>query len=226
MKLRQAFTLIELMIVLVILGALVAVILTSFDYGESNVKRDATTVEMENIRKAFVRYYADNFPSLEAGEAFHVAAKYGISVLCVNRLPAYASGSDETIFENEAIRETDRKNKLGWQGPYIMQEGTEKVTVSDAGTDWQNPSTDNNAISVPVIYDAYEGYYRVVVPEGNLNDGSGNVAHPEKACLVCTGPNRRLETSSENIDTTTGSPTFGELQAQGDDIVLKIFPRN
>lgn len=224
MKLRRAFTLIELMIVLVILGALAAVILTSFDYGEGNVKRDSTTVEMENIRKAFVRYYADNFPSLEANEAFHVAAKYGISVLCVNRLPAY-DGSDKTIFENEAIRETDRKNKLGWQGPYIMQEGTEKVSVSAEGTDWQTPAA-GSTISVPVIYDAYEGYYRVVVPKGNLGDGHGDVAHPEKAYLVCTGPNRRLETSSENIDTTTGSPTFGELIAQGDDIVLKIFPRN
>lgn len=224
MKLRRAFTLIELMIVLVILGALAAVILTSFDYGEGNVKRDSTTVEMENIRKAFVRYYADNFPSLDAGGAFHVAAKYGISVLCVNRLPAY-DGSDETIFETKAIREADRKNKLGWQGPYIMQEGTEKVSVSAEGEDWQNPSAANTAISVPVIYDAYEGYYRVVVPKGNLNDR--NVAHPGKAYLVCTGPNRKLDThASKDFDTDTNSPTFGELQAQGDDIVLKIFPRN
>ncbi len=245
---KKAFSLIELMIVIVIIGALVSIILTSFDYSERTAENDSVQVEMYNIRKAFVAYYNDNFPDFDEDGAFHLVARFGVGVLCEQSSSYYdstlSSTSDKDLYDS-AFADKDLKNKLGWNGPYIMQEGRRTVSIDndfDATTIWQNDSSNDttsgstSSVSIPVVQDPFGGYYRIVIPKGDLKDGNGERFLPQYAYIVCTGANLTLQTFSEDFDDDEDSETYLQLVPEKDtttgyvngkpydDEILMIFP--
>ncbi len=201
---------------------------------------------MYNIRKAFVKYYNDNFPSLEENETFHLMTRFGVAVLCEKNLEYYGitSTANQALFDL-AFADRDMKNNLGWRGAYITHEGRESVKIGDfTSTEcWQNDSdydsntgtsnTSSNDKSIPVIKDPYGGYYRIVIPKGDI--GNGEEFLPQYAFIVCTGANKTLQTFSEDFDDDEDSETYLEMKptldsnnyVNGkayDDEVLMIFP--
>lgn len=245
-KKKKAFSLIELMIVIVIIGVMVSVMIASFDYSERRAEDESVQVEMYNIRKAFVAYYKDNFPSLEAEGAFHLVSRFGVAVLCEQSSIYYdaISNSSHKDLYNEAFADKDMKNKIGWNGAYIMQEGRRSVKIVDSFDEanvWQNDAeydttnTTGTAISIPVIQDPYGGYYRIVIPKGKLGDDTSEQFYPQYAFIVCTGANKTLQTFSTDFDDNEDNDTYLEmvptLDSNGyvngkpyDDEVLMIFP--
>jgi len=69
MKFRKAFSLIELMIVIVILGLLAAMVMPSLTGKGADAKRDLVCVQMKNVDGVLDMYKLDNdlFPSTEEG---------------------------------------------------------------------------------------------------------------------------------------------------------------
>jgi prepilin-type N-terminal cleavage/methylation domain-containing protein len=190
-----AFSLIELMIVIVILGALVAMVIPLFSYSETDAKKDAVTSEMAAIRRAYLDFYSDTFPA--ANELQHLA-RYGLYPLVFTNRPDGYGGS-----WSDAVRGAyDPYNKLGWNGPYLMHEGSKTVRVDEEG---QNSETGGTQVSTCVVFDPYGGYYRVLA----------SATDPAKLSLICTGRNQELET----VSTLT---TNGWIVAQGDDTVLPL----
>lgn len=247
-KERKAFSLIELMIVLVIIGAFVSIILTNFGSSEQVTRDQSVQVEMYNIRKAFVKYYNDNFPDLDKNGTFHLMARFGVAVLCEKNLEYYGitNSANQALFDS-AFVDRDMKNNLGWRGAYITHEGREAVKIGDfTSTEcWQNDAdydsnegttnTSRNDKSIPVIQDPYGGYYRIVIPKGKLDDGEGKRFLPQYAFIVCTGANKTLQTFSGDFDDDDESETYLQMKPTldtndkvggkvYDDEVLMIFP--
>jgi prepilin-type N-terminal cleavage/methylation domain-containing protein len=206
----SGFSLIELMIVIVILGALVAIIVPMFSYSESDAKDDAVTSEMRAIQSAYIDFYNDNFP--HNGELGNLSF-YGLYPLCFTNEPAGYSGAHGGTW-SEAVRgEYDPYNNLGWNGPYLMQEGTNRVDIANAGQE-----EDSGGMIIPIVKDPYGGYYRVL----------SAYAESEKMSLICTGRNRKLQTTS----TDTNEQGWVEAIASGvdgdgdryDDTALPLLP--
>jgi prepilin-type N-terminal cleavage/methylation domain-containing protein len=199
---RYAFSLIELMIVVAILGALVMIIIPAFGTSEQSAKDDVVIAEMRQLREAFGRFYSDTYPT---SDDLEYLTTYGLwPLFTTNALPSAL----ESIIPANGY---DPANALGWRGPYALMEkrgqtvylqnGQPKDTASENGAG----TTDE----IPVALDPYGGYYRVMAP----NDA------PSDLYLVCTGPDRTLETKPTSID------TYGRLTAPdgSDDTVLPLL---
>lgn len=197
---KRGFSLIELMIVIVILGALVAIIVPMFSYSELEAKEDAVTTEMARIRNAYLDFYNDNFPhNAELGNL----SFYGFYPLCFSTEPEEYSSTHGGTWSDAVRGEYDPYNDLGWNGPYLMHEGTNRVDITDVGQE-----ADSGGMIIPIVKDPYGGYYRVLSAS----------AEPEKLSLICTGRNQELDT--ENTDTNE----FGWIKAQDDDTALPLLP--
>jgi len=197
---RRGFSLIELMIVVVILGALTAIIVPMFLYSESDAKADAVISEMRAIQSAYIDFYNDNFPHHAELEEL---SRYGLYPLCFSSAPSAYTGT-----WNDAIRsEYDPYNKIGWRGPYLMHEGLLDVRVDQSG---QEKDSSGTRETVPVVNDPYGGYYRVLASD----------ADSRKLFLICTGRNQELDTGS------TDTNEYGWIEAQADDIALPLLPFN
>ncbi|MEM8549868.1 MAG: type II secretion system protein [Verrucomicrobiota bacterium] len=212
---RHGFSLIELMIVITILGVVVSLVIPAFGYSESNAKEDAHTAEMRAIQTAFVHYFYDNCPERDEGEALHAISYYGLYPLCttegienLDTDPISSSGGSVTA--KDAVQSNyDAANCIGWNGAYLLHEGWKDIDASVVG---QPESGASDAEHVPVVYDPYGGYYRVLIPD------DGTSQHPRLITLVCTGPNNILETAPTDID------AYKQIYPVGDDIVLRLLP--
>lgn len=199
----RAFSLIELMIVIVILGALTAIIVPMFSYSETNAKEDAVTAEMAAIRKAYLEFYNDNFPEDELSNL----ANYGLYPLVRQPEPITTpANSYPGTWANAVHSDYDHYNDLGWNGPYLMHEGLQQVRVNIYGQVTTNAGTQ---CEIPIVKDPYGGYYRVV----NAQNDS------DKLSLICTGRNLQLDTT----DSTTNA--YGWVTADTnttDDVSLPL----
>jgi prepilin-type N-terminal cleavage/methylation domain-containing protein len=206
---RGAFSLVELMIVVVILGAVVSIVIPMFSYSEKQAKSDAVLAEMRAVQEAFIDYYSDNMPDRAALEEF---ASYGLSALCVRAL----NGSPPIEFQATGVVRWpyDAANRLGWRGPYLMQEGTVEV---DVGSDGQKSAGNGGTrMSIPVVKDPDGGHYRVLLADGNQG----------KLSLLYTGrSNRAGDLSLDLLDTGISDTNgFGWIEAQYDDIAVRLTP--
>jgi len=204
---QNGFSLIELMIVVVILGVVVSIMIPMFSYSEKQAKDDAVLAEMHAVQAAFIDYYNDNMPDRDGLKEF---AKYGISALCVRTL----NGSPAVDFEDGGVIRWpyDPANKLGWRGPYLMQEGVVEVDVSDDG----QKSVESGGDEIPVVKDPNDGYYRVLLADGDQG----------KLSLIYTGlSNSAGDKTLDLLDTDTFNTNgFGWIEAQYDDIALRLTP--
>lgn len=164
---RKAFTLIELLIVIGLLGALAAMFLTHMG-GKKDEMIDNSVVQKElaDIQRAFFRFHADCVPQVETH--YEQIAKYGLAVLMQNE------GGTEWGWDEDRGR--------GWRGPYITPEGYRTIHPNSVGQDTAGSGGDK----VPVICtpnadpdnQSDPHYYRVlgtdeadkIVASANYND--------------------------------------------------------
>lgn len=195
---RRGFSLIELMIVVAILGALVAIIIPSFGTSEQSAKDDVVVSEMRQLREAFAQFYLDNYPS---DDALKDMAKYGLWPLFTTNAPPAPLASVVRVGYDAA-------NRLGWRGPYALMEKSDQSVYLQTGQikDVAEGTVSGAVTAIPVALDPYGGYYRVTAPASD----------PTDLYLVCTGPDRTLQTPPTSTD------AYGRLVAVGDDTVLPL----
>gem|GEM_PF-6275350 len=206
---RAAFSLIELIIVVVILGVVVSIMIPIFSYSEKQIKDDVLMVEMRAVQQAFIDYYNDNMPDRDGLREF---AKYGLAALCVRNL----GGPPPVDFTAGGVIRWpyDPANQLGWRGPYLMHEGLVKVGVREAGQ--RSLEAAAPLIDIPVVLDPNGGYYRVLLADGDQG----------KLSLVYTGiGNLARDPNRDLLDTATSNTNgFGWIEAQHDDIAVRLTP--
>ncbi|MFW5803486.1 MAG: type II secretion system protein [Verrucomicrobiota bacterium] len=146
----HAFTMIELLIVIGLLGALATLMLPSLKVTRTEAMDPIVHKEMQDIRLAFQRFYQDVIPNDSELDAFR---KYGLAPLMVTDVNGIQ-------FLEESKREWDDDRQRGWRGPYLDPEGTRTLSGVD---------------DVPVILDPYsdesddEHFYRVLCPGSTGN---------------------------------------------------------
>lgn len=240
---RVHFSLIELLIVVGILGALTGLILPSFYQANDDAKEKIALNEMHEIQRAFQRFYSDTLNQMRIKESYNGTdhtnrylqdiALYGLWPLLIETHPNAALA--ETILYDLYQVETG----FGHRVPYIEMEGIVEIgnpsmifqKESDLGG--QGESDSGESSKIPVIKDPYGGYYRVLCPEARLDSKGGNNLHENKRLLrmvlVCTGPNQKLETYTNSFIETTADNYIktingDNLKAQGDDIIVRLLP--
>lgn len=252
-KKTSYFSLIELLIVVGILGALSALILPMFHDTEKEAKDTVARTKMKDIQRAFGRFQADMLTELgkkdsDNGETTNLyledIALYGLWPLFVRNHPVRTEGDewDTSTFRKYPAYNTE--TRFGWRGQYleyddIAQIATPALTYSYTGTGSdlavtspgaQSPGTD---CKIPVLKDPYGGYYRILCPEARTNNGN-NLSRYERLkrmVIVCTGPNRKLETTTTsfidaNDDAYVKTINGDDIAPQGDDIIIRLMPNN
>lgn len=168
---RAGFTLIELLIVIGLLAALAALVLTSLSTDREEVL-DSTIVQKElaDIQRAFHRMNADCV--LQQND-YKLISRYGLAILIKDC--GYLIAPDAWSFPSGWSAERGK----GWRGPYIQQEGKRDIDTSangdDIGVTAQQLGT---GTTVPVICTPYaaddeyaaDGHYYRVIPELDPND--------------------------------------------------------
>ena len=119
-NLRKAFSLIELLIVIAILGLLVSMVAPSLMDSADKAKRDQVCIQMAEIDKALDMFRLDNgsFPETEEG------------------IEALLSNPDEDKYPNYRPKPyMERLPKDAWQTPFIYINEGGKVELISFGTD-------------------------------------------------------------------------------------------
>lgn len=188
---RHVFTLIELLIVIGLLGALTTLVLPSFGGLREESMEKVVKKEMADIQEAFQRFRADCVPQTSDYKAITL---YGLEILA-----EYDDSRGWTFPDG-----WDPDRGKGWRGPYLQAEGTETVDVSATGGLADNPGQpmDGSGTDIPVVYTPFEGnsdgqpgdYYRVI-PE--LNDAGDKV---EKLWLVFPSQSGELPDNPGELD--------------------------
>ncbi len=245
---HQHFSLIELLIVIGILGALMTLVLPGFNDTSEESKEKVAKAEMREIQKAFQRFSADVILRAETGDKADLGnsklydiALYGLWPLLSEVHPVLSSSSEDYI-KYDAY---DAESGLGRRAPYLEQEGLVQIfpvtidenhsSSSACGQESRIVTEDNeeeNATGtdrrIPVVKDPYGGYYRVLCPSARVDADGHNLSifkRLQRMVLVCTGPNRKLETFPNSFNTDDPHPSEADdIVAQGDDIVIKLFP--
>ena len=118
--LRKAFTLIELLIVITILGLLVAMVTPSLMDTADQQKRKTVCIQMAEIKKALEMFKIDNgmFPETEEG------------------LQALLANPDEDKYPGYAVKPyMQRLPKDAWQKPFIYINNGDSIELISYGTD-------------------------------------------------------------------------------------------
>jgi general secretion pathway protein G len=129
---KQAFSLLELMIVIVILGLLSAVILPNVMGKGEEAKAKIVCIQIKNVHEALKSFRFDNgvYPSTEEG------------------LEALLKNPDENRYKNYARTGYLDGNKLPvdpWQNKYIyLNDGTE-IDIISLGSDGKEGGNDEGA---------------------------------------------------------------------------------
>ena len=233
--LKRRFSLIELLIVVAILGALMSLVLPSFNNVSEEGKEQIALHEMREIQAAFTRFAADMIfrQEGEGGAATNEylldIGRYGLWPLLVESHPVLTNGV--------SYREFDSNSGVGRRGPYLEEEAYVRIAlppgIAANGNFGQAADTGSTA-SVPALKDPWGGYYRVVVPAANsAGDGSAlnEYRRLQKMVLVCTGADGILDTTPTSFFNPTDDPDYHKNKADdlmpppgSDDIVIRLMP--
>ncbi|MDO4571273.1 MAG: type II secretion system protein [Planctomycetia bacterium] len=127
MKTRNAFTLIELLIVIGLLAALASVFFSHFSGTKEEVAHDPIVQkELSDIQRAFHRMAVDCV--LQRETHYLKIAQYGLAPLMANSLRT--NGTDNL---NWQIAVWDDERGRGWRGPYISSEGYREIDPASVG---------------------------------------------------------------------------------------------
>lgn len=192
-RVLRGYSLVELIVVVSILSALTVTMIIP---QTSTIREEADSAvvakEMSDLVAAFQQLNEDCV--LTDAQIVEVD-KYGLWVLFSKTHPAAGAN----------LTEYNASSRTGWAGPYAASESP-AVSITAAVATGQAAG----AVSVPVIHDVYDGYYRVMMPNAGAN------AHTRLA-LVCTGQNK-------NLETTAVPDGAGNIVAGGDDLVARLIP--
>lgn len=155
---EAGFTLMELLIVIGLLGALTALVLPRLRVTKSwAVEESMVPAEMMEIRRAYAAFQADCLPTVADKTNF---ARSGLAILMTTNLTGAANLTFPLDF--------DPARGKGWRGPYLQREGERTVYLHEEG----QPRTGSGATAtIPVIHDPRhemggggegEYYYRVI----------------------------------------------------------------
>jgi type II secretory pathway pseudopilin PulG len=146
-----AFTLIELLIVIGLLGMVALLILPQFAGTKSDAIEPIIQSELSEIQRAFFRLKNDC--NLQQNQ-YYIIAQLGVSALIEKPtdLPAW---------------DTDRQR--GWKGPYLNSEHIRDIDTTQIGQPEGNTT-------VPVILAPDNSYYRIIATNKN-----GNVVTPKSS---------------------------------------------
>ena len=131
MRSRSAFSLMELMIVIIILGLLAALVMPKLIGKSEEAKQDLVCIQMKSIKNALDYFKLDNgsYPDVEEG----------LEALGKNpseeRYPNYSSGG---YFEEGIIP------KDPWRSPYIFVPGEEGINLISLGADRKEGGKNEN----------------------------------------------------------------------------------
>ena len=204
---KKYFSLIELLIVIGILGALCTLILPGFGDAEEDAKEKVVLTEMREAQNAFRRFASDVMLKSNIMKMDDIL-KYGLWPLMKETHPDSASSITYSDY--------DAESGIGRRGPYLQMEG--KITISSTLTAG-GQAEDTNGIEIPVLKDPYGGYYRVMCPvidyENDTDIEKKNKLR--RMVLVCSGPDKQLDTTNSNLEDN-------KIKAQGDDKVIRLMP--
>jgi type II secretory pathway pseudopilin PulG len=214
---RQNFSLIELLVVIGILGALVSLVLPGFSSATDDSREKVAIAEMREIQQAFRRFASDTRLENDK-DAMEDIVKYGLWPLIKEEHP----DSSATVSYNDYNTDTG----IGRRGPYLQREG-ELVTISTTfGDDYEGVgqaevSSGADTANIPVIRDPYGNHYRVICPEIASGDSDAEVkAKLKKMVLVYTGTNGNLNASNATADLDDN----GDIKKSNDDVVIRLMP--
>jgi prepilin-type N-terminal cleavage/methylation domain-containing protein len=168
-RVRDAFTLIELLIVIGLLGALVALVLPRFTARKSwALDESMAPSEMMEIRRSYAAFQADCLPN---GDDRDEIARYGLAILMSTNL---WDSNWNTVWSFPAS--FDPRRGKGWRGPYLQEEGRRTVYIDQEGQPLSGAGATN---AIPVICDpryaadradalSAERFYRVVMQTNTL----------------------------------------------------------
>lgn len=248
---QHFFSLIELLIVVGILGALTALILPVFHDAEKEARSTVARSAMKDIQWAFGRFHADLLPELrqqhtDNGENtnFYLEdlARYGLWPLFVRNHPVLPESDDWGTSVFRKYPAYDPETGFGWRGGYLEHNNIasiaapaltyqftgspDNMTITQTGA-----QTPGDACKIPVLRDPYGGYYRLLCPEARTTGGKNlsRLQRLKRMVIVCTGPNRKLETTGSSFlpaddEKYIQSINADDIVPQGDDIVLKLMP--
>ncbi|MDR1477579.1 MAG: type II secretion system GspH family protein [Planctomycetaceae bacterium] len=156
---KSAFTLVELLIVVALLGLLAMIILPRFSGSRADAIEPIIQTELASIQRAFFRLKNDC--NLQQ-KHYTIIAKYGVSVLIRNQT---TDDNDILLLEN-----WDADRQRGWRGPYIDSENEREININQSG----QPSGN---ITVPTILTPNHNananndlnYYRILATDKNNN---------------------------------------------------------
>ncbi len=216
---RWGFSLIELMIVVTILAALVAIVLPQFnDVGPKAVNSKLVIAEARRIESAYLSFLSDCAPS---NHQYPYLALMGLYPLVYATEPQNSSYSVRTPIGGHApawhrvIRQVRGVSHptIGWAGPYLVPEARglpdgAKVHCFDLTQGGQEVSgkltPSQDAQPLPVVFDPYYDanrpqlgrYYRIIASR-KTGTGGNTAPSPWRLSLVFVGPNGKLDLPHE-----------------------------
>ncbi|MEA2050793.1 MAG: type II secretion system major pseudopilin GspG [Campylobacterota bacterium] len=125
-KLKKAFSLMELMVVIIILGLLASFVLPSLTGKSEDAKKKIVCVQMKSIAQAVKMYKIDNstYPSTEEGLTLLVEKKYFED----NKQPKDSWGNNYIYVNN------DESFEIISFGPNKKEGGDDDILYSKCGT--------------------------------------------------------------------------------------------
>lgn len=206
-RISQRFTLIELLIVIGLLGALAMLVLPGFAIRRAEAFDPMVRHEMQDIRRAFQRFQRDVVPTVGQLDLFR---QYGLGPLLAQEV-AGAYGAAE-------LPAWDEERRRGWRGPYLETQGSRRIDPTQPG----QPVLASGGVVVPVVltpFSAADGdghFYRVLARRDNGVDWS----HRDLA-LVFVGPDQNA--TLDTVAVETPQTAWEDKYTPGaDEIVLQL----